>query len=109
VDEVCAVRGYRIILASSREQLVFAEICTTNTLWDLKRELYKKCKNRIWIVHFTVFITPKTIKSCVAKKFENTLKALVSIVKFIRFRGIFCRDFDFFLNIDNGYENVTQC
>jgi hypothetical protein len=110
VDEVCAAGGYRIIPASSREKLVFGEICTTNKLWDLKRELYKKFKKRIWIVQLTVFITQKTIKPCVAKKkFENTLKALVSVVKFIRFRGIFCRDFYFLLNIDDGYENVTEC
>ena len=39
VDELCVVRGYRITLSNSREKRVFAEICTTKKLWDLKMEL----------------------------------------------------------------------
>lgn len=48
-------------------------------------------------IHSFYYIKHKKALRDKKNTFENNLKALLSIVKFIRFRGIFCRDFaDFF-------------
>jgi hypothetical protein len=57
-------------------------------------------------IHIFYYIRHKHVL-CEERKLEYILKPLMPIVKCIRFREIFCREFsDFFLNIDFGYENA---